>query len=478
MLTLRMRVLTPLGGAVSGESLRAETVLTNTGRDPEQIASAAGLSPFEYVLTGLTPEAPNATVSALLQYRRSLLGPGPNPPSLPPQALAPGALASREEDLAFMNGSAFPPGRYQVVANYNAHGTQLTSNTVPVTIGRPVVEGYATVTETLDSVVAGAMAVRTRMGRVDLLQRESQRGNPQFGVFIRRPLAERDHNIDGLAVAVNMGAAAYRRWVAWLSEGQIGASAGPGPDSIVTSVAVTTHLTSARLLSPGYQFPDRSAQFLVVGRRAEATVLQCYHFAAGQASMLWETPIAATALETLRARRRADERIDLLWTEPHGQGSRILMSRITWDGIPEAAPAQELVETPRPIVAWEAAITAAGPQGSVFALVAPDANRQLTSLRVALGGQQGEPASELIPAPPAAVTSWTILPAAKGAPSIAAWDADSIWFAAGQHGGAWTRVVEGEGVSHVELFAVDQYAIWLQWLGDKSGVSRRVVLAQ
>jgi hypothetical protein len=70
------------------------------------------------------------------------------------------------------------------------------------------------------------------------------------------------------------------------------------------------------------------------------------------------------------------------------------------------------------------------------------------------------------------------LPAAKGAPSIAAWDADSIWFAAGQHGGAWTRVVEGEGVSHVELFAVDQYAIWLQWLGDKSGVSRRVVLAQ
>ena len=176
MLTLRMRVLTPLGGAVSGESLRAETVLTNTGRDQEQIASAAGLSPFQYVLTGRTPETPNATVSALLQYRRLLLGPGPNPPSLPPQALAPGALASREEDLAFMNGSAFPPGQYQVVANYNAHGTQLTSNTVQVTIGQPVVEGYATVTETLDSVVAGAMAVRTRMGRVDLLQRESQRG--------------------------------------------------------------------------------------------------------------------------------------------------------------------------------------------------------------------------------------------------------------------------------------------------------------
>jgi hypothetical protein len=321
------------------------------------------------------------------------------------------------------------------------------------------------------------MIVRTRLGALDLLQREADRGSPQIGVFIRRPVAPQGRPIQGVALAFNVDQPPRRRWAAWLSEGHLAAAAGPDADKPAPVVDAATGLQAARLLSPGYQFGDGTAQFLITGLDGATPVLRAYRFAPGRVELLWQAQVQRGALAASRARRWATGAVDLVWAESAGHGAAFHLQHIAPEpgGAVRTDPPRLIGGTSRPVLAWEVSVAAAGADGALIALSGPDDSRELESVTLPLTPQGGPPTSVSFPAPPIDVASWAILPSRTGAPAVAAWSGREIVFRPGGEGGGWARQVTDDVISHADLLSPDHRSIWLEWIGERSGAQRRVV---
>jgi len=477
MTTLDLTLKLKRTKVITGESLPVEVTISNQGSSPVEVPDPVAGSEFRYTLRSRTQPRTEHYLSYARAYAERYLDPAPSH-GAPGQPLAPGAKRVYDEDLADYEVPVIGPGDYDLSVAYEGAQGLVDSVPVAVTITPPRVLRMLTAAGTSENRVAVAFAHHADGRRVTLYQVENEAGRPGDGpAYPRKELASAS-DLHGLALAVELGENAGRRFWGWMDGRGIGAGVGQGR-FVSRGLAPVAHGLGAASLSPvGWQLSNDDALFVGLGASAEGQgmlAVATFNLAAPAAvkTVRVAGPAAPEAWATQYRAAAGDAHIELVTAARLAHAVKITVQSIAL-GTGKAGTPTSLIERAGPLAAM--AISPLGnpsAAGHVDVLFGPDPKTGYMSfLRLPLSGGSARPTWDFSPPKTAAgkrPTLWAIPRAPLDPPMAAAQVGDKI--CTRRAGGEWSVAVDsGPQVEHLSLEALRDGSVVIVWSDPRFGI--------
>jgi hypothetical protein len=460
---------------ISGESLSAEVTLRNVAAEPVSVPSPRSASSFSYELTRRDGSTETLAISFHRYENRitaRVLAPHDK---LTPMSLAPGGKTRVRDDLAYWNGEPIPPGTYDVVASASLLGADVWSNSATVAIEPPDFVLFSSALAPLEGVLTRLGAHREPDGSLVLYQQESIANFPGSGVFYPRRRIAAGVPAHGLATCVNAGDVIGPRWFAWLEDGFVGANQTWGTQiESAPPLLPVEGLENARLLHPGFFFPDRTACFCLIRPMNAGFVLSVYRVTPEAIQLEWDVkmPIPLPARVRMRYREGSAAPWQLIWMEPHAEGERIRALLFDRSGRPVGTPLTELAILGEPFLAWDAPAVGDGHSPDwLQVLSGPGKEGDLCCRRIGLSMESQE-VNRLDFAVPFKMSAarWALGHSAEiNVPLLAAVGEDLL---AGWAGSShWTRLTgEAERLRYLSILSLRCERFFAEWVHPEHGI--------
>ncbi len=471
MNNLQVTVSPVLPEVLSGESLRVRVTVTNTGDEPVSVQGAA--IPHSPVLYELRSPDDDRVIYGVSQqsYRTRRSGGDVLMPMEPVMAtLETGQSVTLGEDLAEYAASGFAPGVYNLVARYQVGAGYVISDPVEVRVAVPNISNLSSLFCILQGNVCCVFDHTNHDGSVSIFQRD-----------ITADILHRRLNIPAPGKVSDLVASAYAaplgegQWFAWLQDGTVGAGKGWGTVLNARVNPVPLGLSSAKLVSPGFQLADGSGLFLVSGLSDGEPCMQQFVFSAKGAQDGKIAPL----------NEYYDDRI-LACYDPSGKGGRMYLAwskeaistigihlcQYSVDKQAVTVPPELLYERRPPLAALEMQALAEDGKTHVYALFGPEGgDGEMNYVRIQIHGRKQSIKKRTFPAPSTEVKAWAISTADVDNPPVIARTANSIIWAQVRRDAEWNVLAEStEEITHLQILALDRGEFWASWVDPSFGI--------
>jgi len=468
---LQVTVSPVLPEVLSGESLQVEVTVTNTGDEPVPVQETA--IPHSPVLYELRSPEDDRVIYAVSQqsYRTRRSGGDVLMPMEPVMTtLETGQSITLSEDLAEYAASGFAPGVYNLVARYQIGGGYVFSEPVEVRVAVPNIQNFSSLFCALQGNVCCVFGHTNYDGSVSIFQRDIT-----ADILHRRLNIPAPGKIDDLMASAYAAPLGEGQWFAWLQDGTVVAGKGWGTVLNARIDPVPFELSSAKLVSPGFQLADSSGLFFVSGLSDGEPCIQQFIFSADGAQDGEIAPL----------NEYQDERV-LACYDPSGKGGRMYLAwsreaistigihlcQYSLDGQAVTVPPELLYERRPPLAALEMQALAKDGKTHVYALFGPEGgNGEMNYVRIQIDGRKQSTWKQTFPAPSAEVKAWAISTADVDNPPVIAKTADSILWAQATRGAEWNVLTESmEEITHLHILASDRGEFWASWVDPSFGI--------
>ncbi len=475
---LQVTVSPVLPEVLSGESLQVEVTVTNTGDEPVSVQEVAiPHSPVVYELRSPDDERVIYAVSQQ-SYRTRRSGGDVLMPMEPVMTtLETGQSVTLSEDLAEYAASGYAPGIYNLVARYQIGGSYVVSKPVEIRIATPNISNLSSLFCILQGNVCCVFDHTNYDGSASIFQRDIT-----ADILHRRLNIPAPGKIDDLMASAYAAPLGEGQWFAWLQDGTIGAGKGWGTVLNARVDPVPLELSSAKLISPGFQLADGSGLFLVSGLSDGNPCIQQFVFSADGAQDGKIFPL----------NEYYDDRV-LACYDPSGKGSRMYLAwskeaistigihlcQYSVDSQTVTVPPELLYERRPPLAAFEMQTLAKEGKTNVYALFGPEGgDGEMNYVQIQIDDRKQSIRKRTFPAPSAEVKAWAISSADVDNPPVIAKTADSILWAQVRRDAEWNVLAEApEEITHLQILASDRGGFWASWVDPSFGIRYAQILA-